>query len=230
MPPDLSDIRAVSFDCYGTLIDWQRGLSEALEPLRPGLPSLPRGEVLFGEFARLERLAEQPPYCSYKDVLRQVFSGLSGVAGPCEMIDTLWRSLADWPAFDDVPDSLQRLRSRFGRLAVVSNIDDDLFEASHARLGLRLDALVTAQQVRSYKPGAAHFETLLARLKLEPAQVLHVAESRFHDVEPAKRLGFRTAWIRRQSGASASGSPTDDRMQADMEAISLRALCDAIGC
>ena len=186
--------------------------------------------MLFGEFARLERLAEQPPYCSYKDVLRQVFSGLSGVAGPCEMIDTLWRSLADWPAFDDVPDSLQRLRSRFGRLAVVSNIDDDLFEASHARLGLRLDALVTAQQVRSYKPGAAHFETLLARLKLEPAQVLHVAESRFHDVEPAKRLGFRTAWIRRQSGASASGSPTDDRMQADMEAISLRALCDAIGC
>jgi len=227
---ELSDICAVSFDCYGTLIDWQTGLARAIEPLRPGFPTLPQDGALFREFARLEREAEQPPYCSYKDVLREVLSGLTGVSGPCELLDALWGSIADWPAFSDVPASLQRLRIRFGKLAVASNIDDDLFVASHAKLGVRLDVLVTAQQVRSYKPAEPHFAALLERLLLKPDQVLHVAESRFHDIEPAKRLGFRTAWSRRQAGASASGDPTAPGLEADFEAGSLSELCDRLGC
>jgi len=230
MKERLSNIRAVSFDCYGTLIDWQTGIEAALAPHRAGLPQLPRGERLFAEFGRLERDAELPPYCSYKDVLRQVMSGLTGIAGPCELLDTLWRSIADWHAFSDVPPSLQRLRTRFGKLAVASNIDDDLFVASHAKLGVRLDVLVTAQQVRSYKPAEPHFAALLERLSLKPDQVLHVAESRFHDIEPAKRLGFRTAWIRRQAGASASGDPTAPALKPDFEAGSLSELCDRLGC
>lgn len=225
----LSNIRVLSFDCYGTLIDWQSGLDQALAPLRPGMPQLPQGAALFREFARLEREAEKPPYSSYKDVLREVMSGLSGVAGPCELLDTLWRSIADWPAFPDTPASLRRLKAKFGTLAVLSNIDDDLFTASHARLEIRLDAIVTAAQVRSYKPSEANFRALLAALNLQPDQILHVAESRFHDIEPASRLGFRTAWIERQSDSSASGPPTDSRIKADLFAPSLQSLCDVIG-
>ncbi|MFO0860669.1 MAG: HAD-IA family hydrolase [Phycisphaerales bacterium] len=223
------EIRAVSFDCYGTLIDWQRGLCDALEPLRPGLPSLPRGEELFREFARLERESEKPPYRSYKDVLREVMSGLTGIAGPCELLDTLWRSIADWPAFPDTARSLQRLKAKFGKLAVLSNIDDDLFAASHARFGARLDAVVTAQQSRSYKPDETNFRALLAALKLEPRRVLHVAESRFHDIQPAKRLGFHTAWVQRQSGPSASGASTPGDAAPDIHIRSLDELCRVVG-
>lgn len=227
---DIADIRAVSFDCYGTLIDWQSGLAAAVAPLRAGLPQIPSGQSLFSAFAKLEREAERPPYCSYKDVLRQVMSGLTGVAGPCELLDALWRSIADWPAFSDTPDSLRRLKARFGRLAVLSNIDNDLFEASQARLGVRLDTLVTAQQVRSYKPDERNFRALLKALDLEPDQVLHIAESRYHDIEPAAKLGFRTAWIQRQAGASASGEPLNRSLKADVRARSLAELCDLLKC
>jgi 2-haloalkanoic acid dehalogenase type II len=229
MKERLSNICAVSFDCYGTLIDWQTGIETALAPHRAGLPQLPRGERLFAEFGRLEREAELPPYCSYKDVLSQVTSGLTGIAGPCELLDTLWRSIADWPAFPDTAESLRRLKARFGKLAVLSNIDDDLFEASHAKLGVRLDTLVTAQHVGSYKPAEANFHALLAALKLEPQQVLHVAESRFHDIEPASELGFKTAWVQRQTGSSASGEATCESAKPDLHVRSLRELCDAVG-
>ena len=226
---DLGAIRAVSFDCYGTLIDWQTGIENALAPLRAGMPQLPRGGELFRVFARLERAAEMPPYCSYKDVLQEVMSGLSGIAGPCELLDTLWRSIAEWPAFPDTAEALRRLKARFGTLAVLSNIDDALFAASHARLGVRLDTVVTAQLVRSYKPDEANFRALLAALKLEPHQVLHVAESRFHDIEPASRLGFCTAWVQRQSGSSASGESTRDDAAPDIHVRSLIELCDCLG-
>lgn len=229
MSLDIEKIRVVSFDCYGTLIDWQTGIEEALAPLRGGMPQIPRGEMLFRAFARLEREAETGPYSSYKDVLREVMSGLTGVAGPCELLDTLWRSIPMWPAFEDVANGLRRLKSKFGRLAVLSNIDDDLFGFSHARIGTVLDFAVTAQQVRSYKPATANFQALLKALDLEPAQILHVAESRFHDIEPASKLGFRTAWIERQPGHSASGEPVDATIKADVHVRSLRELCDVIG-
>ncbi|MBX3378744.1 MAG: HAD-IA family hydrolase [Phycisphaeraceae bacterium] len=226
---DIDSIRAVSFDCYGTLIDWQAGIAAAVAPLRVGLPQIPAGDALFSNFAKLEREAELPPFCSYKDVLRQVMSGLTGVAGPCELLDTLWRSIADWPAFADVPHSLRRLKVRFGRLAVLSNVDDDLFEASHARLGIRLDEIVTAQRVGSYKPDEGNFRALLATLDLPPSQILHVAESRFHDIEPAAKMGFKTAWVHRQTGQSASGEPTKNDVQPDWHVRSLRELCELVG-
>lgn len=236
---DMTDVRAVSFDCYGTLIDWQAGIEAAVAPLRAGSPSIPHGPSLFARFAALEREAEKPPYASYKDVLREVAAGLLGVSGPCELLDVLWRSLGEWPAFGDTPASLRRLRARFGTLAVISNVDDDLFAASHARLGaptgadptpLRLDVVVTAEQVGSYKPAETNFRALLDALRLSPEQVLHVAESRYHDIEPASRLGFRTAWVQRQRDASASGPGTIASVEPDLHVHSLAALCDALGC
>lgn len=236
---DMTDVRAVSFDCYGTLIDWQAGIEAAVSPLRAGSPFIPHGPALFERFAALERDAEKPPYASYKDVLREVAAGMLGVSGPCELLDVLWRSLGEWPAFPDTAASLRRLRARFGTLAVLSNVDDDLFVASHARLGaptaadpmpLRLDLVVTAQQVGSYKPAEANFRALLHALRLSPEQVLHVAESRHHDIEPASRLGFRTAWVQRQRDASASGPGTIAGVQPDLHVQSLAELCDVLGC
>jgi 2-haloacid dehalogenase len=233
------DIRAVSFDCYGTLIDWQAGIEAAVAPLRAGSPSIPHGPALFDHFAALEREAEKPPYALYKDVLREVAAGLLDVSGPCELLDVLWRSLGEWPAFPDTPASLRRLQTRFGTLAVLSNVDDELFAMSHARLGtptaadptqLRLDVLVTAQQVRSYKPAEANFRALLKALRLPPDQVLHVAESRSHDIEPASRLGFRTAWVQRQRDSSASGPATIAGLRPDLHVHSLGELCEALGC
>lgn len=235
----MHDIRVVSFDCYGTLIDWQGGIEAAVAPLRAGMPSIPHGPALFERFAALEREAEMPPYASYKDVLREVAAGLLGVSGPCELLDVLWRSLGEWQAFPDTSGALRRLRTRFGTLAVLSNVDDDLFASSHARLGattaadptpLRLDVVVTAQHVRSYKPDEANFRALLAALRLAPHQVLHVAESRFHDIEPASRLGFRTAWVQRQRDSSASGPATSADVRPDLHVHNLIELCDALGC
>jgi 2-haloacid dehalogenase len=198
-------IRAISFDCYGTLVDWQSGLLAAAGPVldRLGIDMAPA--PLFRAFADAERRAERPPYRAYRDVLRSVAGELFGPGAAPADLDALWRSIGDWPAFADTVPSLRRLKARY-RLCVASNIDDDLFALTAPKLGVALDELVTAQQVRSYKPGEAHFHALRTRLKREAREILHVAESRFHDIEPASRLGFITAWVDRTGGgASASG-------------------------
>jgi 2-haloacid dehalogenase len=199
-----SGVRALSFDCYGTLIDWQRGLLDASVPVLRRLGREMTPAEVFAAFAAAERRAERPPYRPYREVLRSVAAELFGPeAGPGDL-DALWRSIGAWPAFADTAPSLGRLKTRY-RIAVASNIDDDLFAGSAAKLDVALDVLVTAEQVRSYKPGEAHFRALCTRLGLGPGEILHVGESRFHDVEPASRLGFRTVWVNR-TGADASAS------------------------
>lgn len=205
-------IRALTFDCYGTLIDWERGLLAALAPLfQSSGRTLDRGRVLTA-FARHEREVESGPYRTYRDVQIAVLERLAGefnVRIPLGHEALLAESIPAWPAFDETPAALRALKRRF-RLAVLSNIDDDLFDTpggTRERLGVPLDDFISAQQVRSYKPGRAHFDDALRRLRLEPAQILHVAESRYHDIAPAKSLGFRTVWVNRHAagGPSASG-------------------------
>jgi 2-haloacid dehalogenase len=207
----LDRIRALSFDCYGTLIDWQTGILQAVRSVlaRHGVV-LPDEEIV-RRFAEAERTAEAGKYVDYKEVQRRVMRGLlgpsAGVAGGDE-VDGLWRSIGDWPVFADTLGALQRLQSKF-RVCIASNIDDDLSALTRPKLGIEPDVVVTAQQVRSYKPGEAHFRELLRRLGLPAAQVLHVAESVFHDIEPATRMGFPTVLVDRQGGgASASGAGT----------------------
>ena len=201
----LSSIKAISFDCYGTLIDWQSGLLAAASPVLARLGRAMAPGELYAKFAAAERREERPPYRAYREVLRAVAAELFGPGGSTGDLDALWKSIGDWPAFADTAPSLAWMKGRY-RLAVASNIDDDLFALTAPNLGAALDALVTAQQVRSYKPGEAHFRTLCTRLGLEPREILHVAESRFHDVEPAGRLGFGTVWVDRNGGAIASAS------------------------
>lgn len=201
-----ASIRAVSFDCYGTLIDWQSGLLAAARPVLRRLNRDLEPAALFAAFADAERRAERPPYRTYREVMRSVAGELFGPDAAAAELDVLWRSIGDWPAFSDTPASLAKLKTRYA-LGVASNIDDDLFAQSATRLGVTLDELVTAQQVRSYKPGEAHFHALCERMKLEPREILHVAESRFHDVEPASRLGFATVWVDRTGGGTSASGP-----------------------
>jgi len=167
-------------------------------------------EDVLSRYGRYEAAAEAGPYMIYRDVLA---SGLSGVASelgfepsPAELA-TFAGSVADWPAFPDSAEALQRLKRRY-RLGVITNCDDDLFAASNAKLGVEFDWVVTAQDAGSYKPSEENFQLAFDRMELPRERILHVAQSLFHDHEPAQRLGFRSVWIdRRHDRAGAGATP-----------------------
>jgi 2-haloacid dehalogenase len=229
----IARVRAVAFDCFGTLIDWEAGLLTALGTLlsRHGMADPPEPAALLTLYAELESQAESGVYRPYREVLASVAEGLArrlGLRLPATDRTLLADSLASWPAFRDTAPALRRLKACY-RLAVISNVDDDLFEPVLPKLGLAgaggLDALVTAQQVGSYKPDPGHLREVLTRLGLEPAELLVAACSLYHDIAPAGAMGVPTCWVdRRQLGASgqARAAPT-------MTVTSLTELADRLG-
>lgn len=217
---ELQGIKACTFDCFGTLVDWSSGILTALEPLASRHASGMSEAELLERYGREERAVEAEAFRPYRAVLGEVTRRMFGEQGDAT---ALAESLAGWEPFADTVSSLARLRLRF-RLGVLSNIDDDLFEPILEKLGRPFEVVVTASQVRSYKPGEAHFHEGLRRLELEPREVLHVAESRFHDIEPARRMGFRTAWVDRGRSASGAGAA-----EADLTVHSLGELVDQLG-
>lgn len=214
MTIDYGRFAALTFDCYGTLIDWEAGLLAAFRFAFADDPAtLPDDEDVLLRYARHEAALEAGPYLRYRDVLAQ---GLRGVAAELDhpvsdaVAATFGGSVADWPAFPDSAAALARLASRY-RLGVLTNCDDDLFAASNAKLGVRFDWIVSAQQVGSYKPSDANFEALLARVGLPHDQVLHVAQSLYHDHVPANRFGLASVWIdRRHDRPGAGATPVAD--------------------
>jgi len=224
-------ILALTFDCYGTLIDWESGLLAAFTTLLGPARVRDHRDEIIAAYARQERAIESGPYRLYRVVLEEIAGRVAmefGVAITPVQRTRFANTITEWPAFPDTAPALQRLHRKY-KLAIVSNVDDDLFAGTLPRLGIEPDAVVTARQVRSYKPARAHFDEVLKRLGLTPGQVLHVAESRYHDIEPAARLGFHTAWIDRHHAdpdrQSASGS--GDSL-ADITAPSLEALADEL--
>lgn len=224
---------ALTFDCYGTLIDWESGICRAFEPVLAAAGITPDPATLISRYAAHEREIEAGPYLSYRHVLTAVEARLLNeflpAGAPRPASGFLASSLSEWPAFDETPPCLRALQSRF-RIGVLSNIDDDLFAATAPKLGITLDLLVTAGQVRSYKPAEPHFRAALDRLGIPPRRILHVAESRYHDVESAGTLGFRTCWVNRHSGTAPSASgPADTGRSPDLTVTSLRALVEVLG-
>ena len=206
---DLTQFEYLSFDCYGTLIDWESGILGYLRPLlqSKGVSVTPGGILnLYSEFE--PRQQQQPPYRSYREVLSGVvreFAAHFDFSVSGEEADGLAESIGDWQAFPDTAGALQELQSRY-KLAVLSNIDDDLFALTAPKLGVDLDLVVTAQQVRSYKPSLANFERLLQELPVEKSRLLHVAESLYHDVVPARSLGIATVWVNRRQNKPAAAT------------------------
>lgn len=223
---DFSSVRWLSFDCYGTLIDWESGILGAVRPILARHHAVPSDADILERYAALEADLESGDYRPYREVLRAVMSGLgdafSARLSPAER-DALPDSLHNWPAFPDTPAALAKLKSRF-RLAVLSNIDDDLFAFSAPRLGVPLDALITAQQCRSYKPSLNNFHRLLDRTGAHPDQLIHVAQSLYHDHAPARSLGLRTVWINRPSARPNIGIAKPAHVMPDLELPDLASL------
>jgi 2-haloacid dehalogenase len=228
MPVDFSRKAVFTFDCYGTLIDWETGILAAVQPVLRGHGLEVADEQVLETYARLESAAEAGPYRPYKEILAEVVRGLGEhlgfVPSPAEAT-ALAASVGDWPPFADSAEALAALQRRF-KLAIVSNVDDDLFAASRRHLGVHFDWIVTAQQARSYKPSLNNFRVALERIGLPPDQVLHVAQSLFHDHVPARQLGLDTVWVNRRSGKHGSGATPPAAVQPDLEVPDLRSLAD----
>jgi len=225
---DFTRFDALTFDCYGTLIDWETGILAALRTILDPRAIVAGDDELLERYAGQEAAAEAGPYLRYREVLGRSLRGLCADLGVEPSADEVTRfsgSVADWPAFDDSVDALARLQARF-RLGVITNCDDDLFAASNRRLGVTFDWVVTAQQVGSYKPDPANFAFAFERIDVPRARILHVAQSLYHDHVPAKALGMFTAWIDRRHDRPGSGATPAARAQPDLTAPSMVAVAD----
>lgn len=231
----LSDFSALSFDCYGTLIDWESGIVIALAPLlsRAAI-DLPRDAILEA-FARFEvRQQEATPDMLYAELLAHVHTQLAAEwqvpADPVEDA-AFGQSIAAWPAFPDTVEALRYLKQHF-RLIILSNVDRTSFSASNDRLGVTFDSIYTAQDIGSYKPDPRNFEYLVdhvTRQSIPREKLLHVAQSLFHDHVPAQAIGLATAWIDRRHAAGGWGAtaPVASDVRYDFRFTSLGALADA---
>ena len=208
----LTDFEALSFDCYGTLIDWEAGIAAVLTPWarahRRGIGI----EELLERYAAAEARQEvDTPEALYPEILAASMRNLGAALGidvTAAESERFAASVPDWPAFPDSPGALAALSARY-KLIVLSNVDRGSFAGSNARLGVRFDAIITAQDVGSYKPSIRNFQTLLSGardLGVADGRLLHVAQSLFHDHVPATSLGIPTVWIDRRGDRSGSGA------------------------
>jgi 2-haloacid dehalogenase len=208
----LSDFKVLTFDCYGTLIDWESGMIAALSPLTERLkPALTRNQILEAH-SRIEAMQQlATPAKPYSELLAVVYKRLAehwGLSVSWPECLTYGRSIADWPAFPDTVDALHYLKQRF-KLVILSNVDNESFAHSNARLGVAFDGIYTAGDIGSYKPAARNFEYMLTDLGargIEASTILHVAESLFHDHVPAKSIGLASCWIHRRHGDEGFGA------------------------
>ena len=208
----LSDFKALTFDCYGTLIDWESGMVAALLPLTSKVqPQLSRNAILEAH-AHYELMQQRfTPTKSYRELLAVVYKRLAEkwrVTVSWEECLAYGRSIGDWPAFPDSAVSLQYLKSHY-KLIILSNVDNASFALSNKRLQVDFDAIFTAEDIGAYKPDLRNFDYLLenlAPLGVEKREILHTAESMFHDHAPANRLGLKSAWIYRRHGDQGFGA------------------------
>ena len=238
--PRLTDFEALTFDCYGTLIDWEAGIWDAFQPLiLENGGSGPARDALLEAFGRFEsRRQTATPGMLYPEVLCRVHRDLAqhfGLETTARLDLEFGRSISHWPAFPDSAEALRFLKSRF-RLFVISNVNRAGFAASHRKLGVVFDAVYTAEDIGSYKPDIANFEYLLRELQadfgLGKTAILHTAQSLYHDHIPAASVGLATAWIDRQrlseSGKWGATRESSERPDANYLFFSLREMANAV--
>jgi len=220
----------LSFDCYGTLIDWESGILAALKPvLLNHDKDLDENQIL-ELYAEIESKIEKGEFVKYKEVLRKVMEEISHKLG--FNISSLEReclvdSLKNWQPFPDTVKALRTLKKMF-KLAVISNIDNDLFAYSAKQLKVEFNYLITAEQVESYKPSINNFKFAIKKIGIPPKKILHVAQSIYHDIIPAKTLGFSTVWINRRYGKEGFGATPPAIGTPDLEVPSLEALVEKL--
>ncbi len=220
----------LSFDCYGTLINWEQGILGYLRPLLQRRSCKISDDELLNLYSEFEPREQAGQYRLYREVLESVIRDFARElhfdVSEAEA-SGLAESIHNWQPFADTVAGLRRLHSRY-KLAILSNIDDDLFAWSAAKLEVPFDCVVTAQQARSYKPSLRNFETLLERIAVPREHLLHVAESLYHDVAPARSLGIATVWVNRRQGRQAAATKFVEACP-DVEVATISALADAAG-
>jgi 2-haloalkanoic acid dehalogenase type II len=206
----LSQFKALSFDCYGTLIDWETGMLRALKPLRERAGISP--DELLAAYGSVEHAVEEAhPALIYSRLLEKVHAGLSehfGLAPDPAEAAAFGASVGDWPAFPDSAEALAYLKGHF-QLIILSNVDRKSFAGSNRRLGVEFDQILTAEEIGSYKPDLRNFDYLLARAGeqgIAKNELLHTAQSLFHDHVPANRMGIASAWIDRRNDKPGGGA------------------------
>jgi 2-haloacid dehalogenase len=231
---DFTGVTALSFDCYGTLIDWESGIVEALARLHPGT-SLEPERVLAAYAAAEAPVEREHPGLRYSVLVEQVYTELTRQLGLSFSPDAArlfaW-SIGNWPPFEDSPAALAALAGRF-TLVVLSNVDRESFARSEQQLGVKFDRVFTAEDIGSYKPDRRNFEYMLERLAwagIAPGALVHVAQSRYHDIEPAKAMGLRAVWIDRRHGRAGWGAtpPPSGGAEPDLTVGSLAELVLAV--
>jgi 2-haloacid dehalogenase len=227
---DFSRFTTISFDCYGTLIDWESGILPVLRRILSNHgQSLPDAALLelYGEF---EAEAESGPYQSYRDVLQlvvQAFAERLHFEVTSAELRSLHESVRGWPPFPDTVAALRELQKRY-QLVVISNIDDDLFAETRKHLGVEFYGVITAEQARSYKPSLNNFQMALRTLAISPDRLLHAAQSIYHDVVPARSLGISTVWVNRKSARPGIGAVRASAGQPDLGVPDLASLAAAV--
>lgn len=232
----LTDFDALSFDCYGTLIDWETGLKTGLERVAAlGDGSLTADDLLetYGMIeARIER---EHPTMLYPGVIARSITDTGAAHGihvPDQLAAEIGASVPAWPAFPDSAEALSRLKNRY-KLIILSNVDHASFAGSNQRLGVDFDAIITAEDVGSYKPDPRNFDALFGKIDvmgIPRERLLHVAQSLFHDHVPARAAGLPTVWIDRRGTAPGGGAtPIPDNMpEPDWTFTSMQAFADAV--
>lgn len=208
--------RWATFDCYGTLVDWNGGIRHELARLFGEAESA----RLLESYHRMEpQVQEQQPSLAYRDVMARVLGELAVEQGeplPDDERDALGRSLPDWPVFAEVPAALTEARERGWKLAALTNSDRDLIEASMERIGVPFELAVVASEIGSYKPAQRHWEVFHEQSGADRGRHVHVAQSHFHDVVPAKELGIPSIWINR---LGERAEPAPDRELQDLSGL-----------
>ena len=208
MSLDFDRFRYLSFDCYGTLIDWETGLSTALTAILDAHGVVTEREELLARYGKTEAEVESEEFRPYRKILQDVLVRLGEQLGfdpTASELAAFPESIREWPAFPDSTAALKALATRYG-LVILSNIDEDLFAHSREVLDVDFEKVFTAGRIGSYKPSSRNFAYLIEHLEVPKEEILHVAQSLFHDIAPARRLGLATVWINRRAGMEGSGA------------------------
>ncbi len=225
---DFRRFEICSFDCYGTLIDWETGIIDALRPILYSNGIKESDEKILELFAETESAIQSGDYLLYKEILSLTLMSLGGKLGfkpsDQEKYD-FSQSIKNWVPFSDTIDALKKIRSRF-KLAIISNIDDDLFAYSAEKLQIEFEHVFTAQQSGSYKPSKKNFIEAIKRFGIKKENILHIAQSLYHDICPANDLGITTVWVNRRSNRPGFGATPPAEAEPDMTVIDLKELSE----
>lgn len=228
---DFSRFEILTFDCYGTLINWEAGILRCLHRILGAHGKDIDDATILRLYGDFEARAEQGEYRRYREILQSVvrqFGEQLGFVPTVQEVRSLPESLQEWKPWPDTVQALRELQSRF-RLAIISNVDDDLFAATRPQLGVEFDQIVTAQQAGAYKPSLKIFEVALSRVGVPAHRVLYVGQSVYHDVIPAQSLGLATAWVNRPSARPGVGAVKAVEGHPDLQVSSLAELAAACG-